>query len=245
MGMITMNLPMWDIFPQVQHIKHVRRTMWEDMKPVLEERKAALARGESTDIDDCLSAMINENMSDKDVVDHMVTLICAGHDTTAFFSAYLCMLLAQHPACQETLRAEINSVVGTRDEVTADDVSSMKYLQKVMQETLRLYAIIPCVTRLASEEVHIKEADITIPKGANVLVPMFLINRDPELWEKPSEFNPERFTGQGNEFTSAKSGFFSIWLWCTYMYWEHFCSNGKRCVYLPASQKVSIDRGTG
>ena len=206
--MITMNLPMWDIFPQVQHIKHVRRTMWEDMKPVLEERKAALARGESTDIDDCLSAMINENMSDKDVVDHMVTLICAGHDTTAFFSAYLCMLLAQHPACQETLRAEINSVVGTRDEVTADDVSSMKYLQKVMQETLRLYAIIPCVTRLASEEVHIKEADITIPKGANVLVPMFLINRDPELWEKPSEFNPERFTGQGNEFTSAKSGFF-------------------------------------
>ena len=58
--MITMNLPMWDIFPLVQDIKHVRKSIWEDMKPVLEERRAALERGEMTDIDDCLSAMINE-----------------------------------------------------------------------------------------------------------------------------------------------------------------------------------------
>ena len=123
------------------------------------------------------SAIINEKMFNDDVIDHMVTLICAGHDTTACFSAYLCMLLAQHPACQETLRAEINTVLGTRVEIDADDVTAMKYLQKVMQETLRLYAIIPCVTRLASEEVHIKKADITIPKGAKMLVPMFLINR--------------------------------------------------------------------
>ncbi len=111
--MITMNLPMWDIFPLVQDVKHVRKSVWEDMKPVLEEKRAALERGEMTDIDDCLSAMINEKMSNDDVIDHMVTLICAGHDTTACFSAYLCMLLAQHPACQETLRAEINTVLGT------------------------------------------------------------------------------------------------------------------------------------
>ena len=193
--MITMNLPMWDIFPLVQDIKHVRKSIWEDMKPVLEERRAALERGEMTDIDDCLSAMINEKMSNDDVIDHMVTLICAGHDTTAYCSAYLCMLLAQHPACQETLRAEINTVLGTRVKIDADDVTAMKYLQKVMQETLRLYAIIPCVTRLASEEVHIKKADITIPKGAKMLVPMFLINRDPEMLERTSEFNPNRFSG--------------------------------------------------
>ena len=71
----------------------------------------------------------------------------------------------------------------------------------VMQETLRLYAIIPCVTRLASEEVHIKKADITIPKGAKMLVPMFLINRDPEMLERTSEFNPNRFSGvYGDEY---------------------------------------------
>ena len=40
------------------------------------------------------------------------------------------------------------------------------------------------------------------------MVPMFLMNRDPELWENPSKFMPERFTGEGNEFTSARAGFF-------------------------------------
>jgi len=43
---------------------------------------------------------------------------------------------------------------------------------------------------------------------SNLLIPMFLINRDPDLWDKPAEFNPDRFEGKGNEFTSAKLGFF-------------------------------------
>lgn len=62
-------------------------------------------------------------------------------------------------------RTEINLQVGARPDITADDISEMKYLNKVMQETLRLYAIIPCVTRFANEEVHIKESDVTIPAG--------------------------------------------------------------------------------
>lgn len=211
MGLLTsflLGLPMWDVIPMTKTIKEVRSEIWKDMKPVLEERRAALERGECLDVDDCLSAMINEKMSDTEVIDHMVTLICAGHDTTAFFSAYLCLLLAQNPSCQEQLRAEVLNLCGHKDDITADDVTAMKYLQKVMQETLRLYSIIPCVTRQATEEVHIKESDVTIPKDCAVLIPMFLINRDPELWKDPSQFNPDRFAGEGNEFTSARSGFF-------------------------------------
>jgi cytochrome P450 len=175
---------------------------------LLENRRAAIQRGEDVDVDDCLSAMITNNLSNEEVADHMVTLIAAGHDTTAFFSAYMCMILAQHQDCQEILRKEIFDQLAGRTEVTADDVTEMKYLQKVMQETLRLYAIIPCVSRASTEEVHVKEANVTIPKGSNVLIPMFLINRDPELWDNPTEFRPDRFEGKGNEFTSAKNGFF-------------------------------------
>ena len=75
------------------------------MKEVMANRRKALERGELADVDDCLSAMIRDNMSDVDVIDHMVTLICAGHDTTAFFASYMCLLLAQHPDCQELLRS--------------------------------------------------------------------------------------------------------------------------------------------
>eukprot|EP00595_Chromulina_sp_UTEXLB2642_P001534 CAMPEP_0196767862 /NCGR_PEP_ID=MMETSP1095-20130614/42048_1 /TAXON_ID=96789 ORGANISM="Chromulina nebulosa, Strain UTEXLB2642" /NCGR_SAMPLE_ID=MMETSP1095 /ASSEMBLY_ACC=CAM_ASM_000446 /LENGTH=290 /DNA_ID=CAMNT_0042136617 /DNA_START=861 /DNA_END=1734 /DNA_ORIENTATION=- len=123
--------------------------------------------------------------------DHIVTLLSAGHDTTAFYASYLCYLLGQYPTTQDKIVEEINNVVGDREYITADDVSEMKYLQKAMQECLRMYAIIPNVSRVAASEVHIKEVNVTIPKGATVLIPMFLINRDPDIWENPSEFNPD------------------------------------------------------
>lgn len=160
------------------------------------------------DIDDCLTAMIKDNFNDKDMKDHMITLIAAGHDTTAFFSSYMCFLLASHPESQEKLRQEINTVVGDSPVVTADHVAEMKYLAKVMQETLRLYSIIPCVSRTAAETVHIKEANLTIPEGITTLIPMYLINRDPELWDQPSDYNPDRFDNKNCDFTSAKNGFF-------------------------------------
>jgi cytochrome P450 len=142
------------------------------------------------------------------MLDHLTTLICAGHDTTAFFCSYMCYLLANHQDEQDTLREEINRVMGDRTVVTENDVTDMKYLSKVMQETLRLYSIVPCLTRYSTEEIHIKECGITIPKNVTVLFPMFLINRDPELWENPSQFNPERFDSKAEAFTSAKNGFF-------------------------------------
>ena len=107
-----------------------RNEVWKDLKPVLNDRRAAMERGEMADVDDCLTAMIRDDMEDKDVIDHVTTLICAGHDTTAFFTAYLFLCLAQNPDCQEQLRAEVLRVVGDKD-VTAESVAEMKYLQKV------------------------------------------------------------------------------------------------------------------
>ena len=205
--MIVLGLPSWDIMPAVRYLRFAADSLWVVFQGIISERKAQLAKGEAQDIDDCLSAMIANNVSDKDMRDHMITLICAGHDTTAFFSAYMCYLLATNQDVQDKLREEIQVTMKGKTELTADDMTEMKFLHNVMQETLRMYSIIPAVTRVATEEVHIKEANMTIPKGATVMIPLFLINRDPELWEKPSEFNPERFEGKG-DFTSAKNGFF-------------------------------------
>jgi len=205
--LVGLGIPLYDIFPPVKYVKTASQALWMTFKAIIDDRRALLASGGGADIDDCLSAMIANNLDDKDMRDHMITLICAGHDTTAFFSSYMCFLLANHQEVQDTLRDEINATMQDKTELTADDVTEMKYLHKVMQETLRLYSIIPAVTRTATEEVHIKECNVTIPKGANVMIPMFLINRDPELWEDPSEFRPERFEGKG-DFTSAKNGFF-------------------------------------
>jgi cytochrome P450 len=209
--MMSLNLPMWDIFWPVSLIRYAKGQVWLECEKAIQRRQAELAAGTAEDIDDCLSAVIREKMSDKDVIDHVMTLVCAGHDTTAFFSAFMMLLLAQHPEIQERVRAEIFEKMGDKQEISMEDVAELKFLQKVMQETLRLYAVIPMVTREATEEVTVKEAGVTIPKGANVMVPFFLLNRDPTVWENPGVFNPDRFDEKatsGTEFTSAKNGFF-------------------------------------
>jgi cytochrome P450 len=207
--MITLALPTIALInPYVKKIQEAREVFWDDMKVVIEARKIAMKSGDNQTPDDCITAMINENLNDKEMLDHLATLISAGHDTTAYFCSYMCYLLAEHQKEQDILREEINQVLGNRTLVNENDVTEMKYLSKVMQETLRLYSIIPMLTRLSNEEVHIKESGVTIPKNVNLLIPMFLINRDPELWDNPSQFNPDRFDGKVESFTSAKNGFF-------------------------------------
>lgn len=206
--MITLGLPMWNIFPSVKTIRTGREVLWDEMKKILYKRQEEMAAGGASDKDDCLTVMINEKLPEQEINDHLVTLLSAGHDTTAYFSAYMCYLLAQHPEVQDKLREEIKRVMGGRTDVTADDVTEMKYLLMVMQETLRLYSIIPCVTRACTTETHIKETGVTIPKGSNIMIPMFLINRDPELWDDAAVFKPERFEGSTGYFTSSKAGFF-------------------------------------
>mmetsp|Transcript_27996 Transcript_27996/g.39831 ORF Transcript_27996/g.39831 Transcript_27996/m.39831 type:complete len:475 (-) Transcript_27996:262-1686(-) len=206
---VSLGLPMWKIIPWVRMIYEGRDNILNDFRGIVELRKSELKKNPSLPIDDCLSAMLRENMSEKNMADHYVTLICAGHDTTSYFSSYMCYLLGNHPAVQDRLLQEIRDrLPDASKDITVDDVAELKYLNQVMQETLRLYSIIPQLSRYCTEEVSIPDAGITIPKGVNVLIPMFLINRDPELWSDPSEFKPERFEDKGMDFTNAKSGFF-------------------------------------
>lgn len=203
---IAFSLPLWDIFPEVQIAKKFNNFFRELFHEVVEDRKKKIANGE--EIDDCLAVLMKENFAEKDMMDHFATLVSAGHDTTAFFLSYLVYLLSIHQDEQDKLYDILMKELGDRETFAGEDVAGIKYLTYVMMETLRLYAIIPGLTRVSSEEVTIKEAGVTIPKGATVLIPMVIMNRDPEIWDKPSEFRPSRFEERGNDFTSAKDGYF-------------------------------------
>lgn len=214
--MIMFSPPLFSFIPWVKQAVTCREEVWKDVHKIITDRKQAIAAGEEP-AEDCITAMLNTDMSEKDMIDHTVTLICAGHDTTSFFSSYICLVLAENPECQEKLRDCILAQVGDRNDITADDIAQLAYLHQVFQESLRLYAIIPNLTRVCTTEVTIKDAasdtpggalrDVTIPKGTNIFIPMYLLNRDPTVWEEPSKFKPSRFEGQG-DYTSAKSGFF-------------------------------------
>lgn len=148
-------------------------------------------------------------LPDLEICQQLVTLLSAGHDTTAYFCCYACYLLAKHPDIQEKLRVEL------ADDDGFDFPSSL--LKRVIQEVLRLYPIIPMVTRVAVRDAKIPTDDdnsqLDVPKGTRILVPFFALNRLPHLWgQDAAEFNPDRWI-ETNEKTLSdgvqytKSGF--------------------------------------
>jgi cytochrome P450 len=194
------------IFPWTRVVDQALSELEALTMPVVEERRKLLQDPDSEVPDDCLTQIVRDNIPKKDMLEHLVTLLCAGHDTTAFFTSYCLYLLAEHVEVQDKLRDEIYKVVGDREEVTPDDIALMPYMKCVMQETLRLFAIIPNVSRHCQEDYEFKEFGITIPKDTIIIIPMCVVNRDPELWDNPSDYIPERF--EGTEMTCAKKGFF-------------------------------------
>jgi len=143
--------------------------------------------------DDILKAMLDANLSKKEIREHFVTIMTAGHDTTSWLLSYTSYLLATNPEVQKKLKAEIKDVVGDARCVTSENLKDMKYLTMTIKEALRLYSVIPFITRLATKDVTLRGTKVKIPKGCTVLMSPSMLSRDGDQWEDPSEFRPERF----------------------------------------------------
>jgi cytochrome P450 len=208
--MVLLQEPHYSIFPNAKVVFRFNAIAEKFFYACIDERKQKLAAGET--FDDALTVlMTDQQLSEQDRLDHFKTLISAGHDTTAFFMSYMAYLLARNPVIQQRLHDYLEEKLRDKQVITADDFVELKYLHCVMMETLRLYAIIPVVTRECREDVHVKDAELSvvIPKNITLLIPMIVINKDPEIWENPHEFDPSRFERKPSaDFTSAKDGFF-------------------------------------
>lgn len=119
-----------------------------------------------------------EPMSDEELRDELVTLLVAGHETTATSLAWAIERLVRHPDKLERLR----------DEVAAGDD---EYLDAVCKETLRLRPVLPLVARVLKEEVEI--GGYRLPAGVTVTPCIHLIHRRPGIYPEPRSFRPERF----------------------------------------------------
>ena len=131
-----------------------------------------------------------EPMGERQLVDEIMTLIVAGHETTASGLNWTWYLLSQHPEVQARLHAEIDAVDYPLAPGLAQ-VETLTYTGQVVNEALRLY---PPGWVLSRRTI---EADVLggypIPPGTNVLLPLYLLHRHPQFWEDPDAFRPERF----------------------------------------------------
>ncbi|XP_060066282.1 cytochrome P450 3A2-like [Ylistrum balloti] len=115
----------------------------------------------------------------------------AGYETTAITLTMNAYNLALNPECQEKLRQEIEDEIGL-ERVDYENVQKLHYLDMCISETLRMYPPAMRFDRVCVNTT--KVVDITIPAGMSVSVPVYAIHHDPDVWEKPDQFDPERFS---------------------------------------------------
>jgi cytochrome P450 len=163
-------------------LDHLDAVIYEE----LARRREQADLGERTDILSLLMLARDEDgqaMSDGELRDELVTLLLAGHETTATAVAWAVERLVRHPDKLARLQAEIDT--GERDE----------YLQAVATETLRVHPVVPLVVRRLTEPLRV--GGMLLPAGTRVAPSIYMTNRNPRVYEAPAEFRPERFLGEG------------------------------------------------
>ena len=126
--------------------------------------------------------------TDEEIRDQLLTLLVAGHESTAVSLACALDALARHPGVVERLRAELSD----EDAVGRIDRGDTPLLDAVCNEVLRLYpAALEAVRTVADEPLAV--AGYEVPPGVSVFVSIAAIHRDPTLYPRPTEFRPERF----------------------------------------------------
>jgi cytochrome P450 family 135 len=123
-------------------------------------------------------------MTDSELRDELVTLLLAGHETTATSVAWAVERLVRHPAKLRRLEEEIDS-------------GGEEYMTAVINETLRVRPVVPIVVRLLQEELQV--GSYRLPAGTRVVPSIYLTNRNPRVYEAAQEFRPERFLEDGPE----------------------------------------------
>ncbi|MGI5165427.1 cytochrome P450 [Spirillospora sp. CA-253888] len=130
-------------------------------------------------------------LDDQWIRDNLLAMFATSTETTTLALTWLWPLLHDHPDVADRLFDEIDSVVGT-DRVTAAHLRDLPYVKQVVQELLRLYPVGWMFPRMATRPTEI--GGVPIKPGQTVLISPFLTHRLPSVWDRPEEFDPERFT---------------------------------------------------
>jgi cytochrome P450 len=132
-------------------------------------------------------------MSERELVDEVMTLIVAGHETTASALNWTWYLLSQNPQAEARLHAEIDATP-EKPSPSLQELESLDYTKNVCDEALRMYPPGWALSRRTIEADTL--SGYTVPPGTDVLLCLYLLHRHPRYWKEPEAFRPERFDAE-------------------------------------------------
>ncbi len=130
-----------------------------------------------------------ELFDDEDVINHMIFLLMAAHDTSTITLTNMLYQLARHPDWQTRLREESRAL--GKQQLSYEDLASLQNMKRVMKETLRLCAPVPSMPRRTTRDCEFKGFEI--PANQLVTISPWFAHKMPEYWQEPEYFDPERF----------------------------------------------------
>jgi cytochrome P450 len=142
-------------------------------------------------------------MSDLQLRDEAMTLLLAGHETTANLLAWTWYLLSQHPEAESRLHAEVDAIPS--DRLGADDLARLPFARAVVSESMRLFPPAWILGRRAMQAYRIGEHEI--PKRTIVLTSQWIVHRDPRWWPEADQFRPERWMPGGSALDPSRPKF--------------------------------------
>jgi cytochrome P450 len=188
-----LRIPMWVWNPAKSQMRRAAADLRSAVAAIVARRE----RAGDTEIGDLLGRLLaardpetGEPMPRDRLINNLLTLLEAGHETTAKALTWTLYLLARAPDWQDRVRAEIMRVVGDTP-VAAAHVAKLTVTQQVLKEAMRLYPPVPVMVRQARKPVTI--GDHQVAKDGIVVIPIYAIHRHRQLWDDPDAFDPERF----------------------------------------------------
>jgi cytochrome P450 len=169
------------------------------LKRLVEERKKS-----NTKHDDLLDMLLNATyddgtgMEDKQLVDEILILFAAGHETTSNALTFTCELLARNTESQVKILEEIRRIKTESNDIM-HWIKNATYTKLVIEESMRLYPPAYFIDRVNIEEDTFN--GLTLPKGSNLLFSVYEIHRHPDFWKDPETFIPERFLDENTKFS--------------------------------------------
>jgi cytochrome P450 len=211
-GSISALLPLWVPTPANRRCRRAVSRFDDAIADIVAERRAS-----DEAFDDLLSILLavdpddgtdradgegadGGGLSERQIRDHLFTFLFAGHETTALTLSYAVMLLANDTERQARLHAELDEVLGDGSDGSAADAErpgaadlfELDYLDRVVDEALRLYPPAYTVFREPTRDVEL--GGYRIPEGSTVSMPQWVVQRDERWYDDPDAFRPERWT---------------------------------------------------
>lgn len=185
----------WPPTPRNLRFRYWRKKLYQLVDAIIEERRGRLSKlevGEDGPTD-LLSIMLRasegEDLSTVELRGQLLTMLLAGHETTATALTWTLYRIAANYEAYERLVEE--SLIVATEGLTVETLRELSFTERVIKESMRMDPPVPLLARQTVAEVQL--GDYHVPTGAIMMLPIRLIHNNPHFWEEPTQFEPDRF----------------------------------------------------